>query len=81
MPDNSAKKYWEKEVARHLVGRQIRSVRYMTDQEVKDASWFHAAVIIELDDGTVLYPMADDEGNDAGSLGTNNKELQVIPVI
>jgi len=81
MPNNLIKKQWAKEVAKHLVGKQIRSVRYMTNQEVKDASWYHAAIVIELDDKTLLYPMADDEGNDAGALGTNNNELQVIPVI
>jgi hypothetical protein len=37
--------------------------------------------MLELDDGTVLFPASDDEGNDAGALFTANDKLPVIPTI
>ena len=81
MTDEQLKKQWAKEAADKLVGRKIVKVRYMTKKEVEDCGWFNAAVILKLDDGTMLYPMADDEGNNAGSLATTNEDLPVIPVI
>ena len=81
MTDEQLKKQWAKEAADKLVGRRIVAVRFMTKEEVKDCAWFSAAVILKLDDGTMLYPMADDEGNGAGALATTNEVLPVIPVI
>ena len=42
-----------------------------------------AAVVVtyEAEAGTSLVPSMDDEGNDAGALFINNKDLPVIPVI
>jgi hypothetical protein len=51
-----------------LVGRTIKSVRWMLDAEQKKLNWYHAPIVIQLDDGTLLYPSRDDEGNDAGAL-------------
>jgi hypothetical protein len=81
MSDAELKKQWADEVSVKLVGRKIVSVRYMTKEEVKDCAWFNAAVILKLDNGTLLYPMADDEGNNAGALATTHEDLPVIPVI
>lgn len=36
---------------------------------MKTVGWVRAPVVIELDDGTLLIPQSDDEGNDAGALG------------
>ena len=81
MTNEHLKKQWVDEVSAKLVGRKIVKVRYMSKDEVKDYGWYNAAVLIKLDDGTTLYPMSDDEGNNAGSLATTNKDLPVIPVI
>jgi hypothetical protein len=81
MSDAELKKQWADEVSAKLVGRKIVSVRYMTKEEVKDCAWFNSAVILKLDDGTLLYPMADDEGNNAGALATSDEALPLIPVI
>lgn len=81
MTDEQLKKQWSREVADKLVGRKIVGVRYMTADEVKDCGWFNAAILIKLDDGTLLYPQSDDEGNAAGAIATTNEELPVIPVI
>ena len=35
---------------------------------------------IHLDNGTILSPSQDDEGNDAGAIFTNLKDLPCIPV-
>ena len=42
--------------------------------------WFHSAINIHLDNGFILSPMQDDEGNGAGAMCTNIKDLQTIPV-
>ena len=78
MTDEQLKKQWADEVSAKLIGRRIVKVRYMSKAEVKDCGWFNAAVIIKLDDGTLLYPMADDEGNSAGAIATTHEDLPVI---
>lgn len=58
---------WSK-VFQPLVGRTIRAIRYMTEVEAGDMDWHDAPIVIQLDDGTFLWPSADDEGNGAGAL-------------
>ena len=75
---------WIKQISDVLVGKTITAVSYMTAAECKDLGWFARAVIIEIQDKkgnkTYLYPMSDDEGNDAGAMGTSDPKLSVIPV-
>lgn len=59
------------EIAPLLVGKTIKSVRYMTDDEVENSMWYAAALVIEFTDGSWIMPMADDEGNNAGAIGTS----------
>lgn len=51
-----------------LVGRTIVGVRYLDDAEVTQLGLAHHPVCLQLDDGALLWPIADDEGNDAGAL-------------
>ena len=51
-----------------LVGRTIVGVRYLDASEVNLLGIVHHPVCLQLDDGALLWPMADDEGNDAGAL-------------
>jgi hypothetical protein len=51
-----------------LVGRTIVAVRHLDTGEVKTLGIAHQPVCLQLDDGALLWPMADDEGNDAGVL-------------
>lgn len=56
-----------------LTGLTIVDVRAMTDEELEREGWQmpqlqQAPVALELDDGTVLYPSRDPEGNGPGSL-------------
>lgn len=72
---------WKKRVAEKLVGKTIKSVRYMTEKEMNSFMWYNRGIVITLSDGHSIYPMADDEGNDAGAMGTTYKDLGTIPVI
>jgi hypothetical protein len=72
---------WAVKCNKVLKGRTITSVRYMTDDEMNSLGWYSKAIVIQLDDGNLIFPSADDEGNDAGALFTNHEDLPTIPVI
>ena len=73
---------WENKIAKQLVGRKIVEVRYMTPKESKESYWYYQPILLILDDGTVLCPQSDDEGNESGSICViNNEELSTIPVM
>ena len=76
--DNEKK--WLKAINKSLKGRTITEARYMTKNEAKRFNWYKRAVVLQLDDGNILFPSKDDEGNDAGALFTNDKNLPTIPV-
>jgi len=56
------------EASKILLNKKIVQVRYMTDQEQEAFNWHHKAIIMQLEDGTLVFPSRDDEGNDAGAL-------------
>lgn len=51
-----------------LKGRTIVGVRYMDEKDMANCGWDRSAVILVLDDGTIMWPSADDEGNGPGAL-------------
>lgn len=53
---------------KQLVGRRIVLARYMTEDERKALAWSTSVLVLVLDDGTMLFPSRDDEGNDGGAL-------------
>ena len=59
---------WLRFAREHLEGKRIVNVRYMTNEEVKDMGWYRKNIVLVLDDGTMLFPSSDDEGNDVGSI-------------
>jgi hypothetical protein len=61
------RKQWNDQ-AKALIGRRIIEARYLTRTECDQQGWGQSALLIVLDDGTMVFPMADDEGNHAGSL-------------
>ena len=65
---NAQKKRWQATAEKHLLGRKITAVRWMTDRWQHDMGWDNAAAMLLLDDGTLLWPSSDDEGNTAGAL-------------
>mgnify|MGYP003348420471 CR=1 FL=1 len=81
MDDTYLRKKWSKLASDLLVGRKIVKVRYMTNEEQENHMWSRKSVVIHLDNGVIIYPSADDEGNDAGAIFTTQGELSVLPVI
>lgn len=52
-----------------LLGRMITRVRLMTRKEMREKGWGdhgHQPVVIVLEDGSILYPARDPEGNGPG---------------
>ena len=75
---------WQNFTRKLLVGKTVRHVRYMSDDEMKDFMWDKKPVVIIFTDGAMLVPQSDDEGNDGGALFYYNekeKKQEVIPVI
>ena len=72
---------WNELVKKHLVGKKIIDVKWLSPKESeKLMGWSQQPCEIYLDNGTILTPSADDEGNNAGSLFTNIQELPCCPV-
>ena len=72
---------WTGYAAEKLVGRTIKNVRYLSDDEKETLDWDSGSLVIELDDGNSIFPSADDEGNGPGALFTTYDDLPTIPVI
>jgi len=51
-----------------LVGRKIVDIRYMTEDEAEHMMWNKRPLCLILDDGSVIIPQMDDEGNDGGAM-------------
>lgn len=73
---------WTEIAEKRVLGKQIVAVEYMSDQEADNIGWYKRPVAFKLNDGSWLYPQADDEGNDGGAIVYINKEdSEVFPVI
>ena len=76
------KKRWISMAEEAMVGKKIIRVRWLHKPEYEAMGWFRSAIVLQLDDGTLLFPSRDDEGNGAGALfgqGPNGEE-QTWPV-
>lgn len=73
--------HWLKEAKEQLLNRKIVKVRYMTKEEMDGLGWYNRPVVMVLDDGNIIYPSADDEGNNGGALFTCNEANPVLPVL
>lgn len=71
--DNGVVKRWENYATKNLVGRKIVMARYMTEEEAEGMGWYHKPVVLQLDNGSVIYPSMDDEGNNGGALFGNDE--------
>ena len=74
-------KQWGAKATALLVGKTIAGVRYLTDKEREGLGWSKRSLVLILNDGTYLWPSADDEGNNAGSFFTTDSNLLTIPTI
>ena len=50
------------------IGLKIREVRWMTPKEMEAMAWDQEGVVIVLEDGGVIFPSSDPEGNSIGAL-------------
>ena len=76
----SVEQYWTDKIAKHLVGRKIVKVKWLSATETEEIyGWDQQPCEIYLDDGTILTPRSDDEGNESGAIGTNLIDLPIIP--
>ena len=65
-----------------LVGKSIKSIRYMNDAEMEMFGWNSKPIIILLNDNTFVVPQSDDEGNDGGAIALfKNEKFTLIPTI
>lgn len=60
--------YWNTQATRHLLGRKIIGVVYASDEQMADLGVNKRPLLIQLDNGILLWPASDDEGNDAGAI-------------
>ena len=66
--------YWVMYGQKHLVGKEVKRVRYLSESEAEDMGWYKRPLIIEFTDGTLIFPSMDDEGNDGGALFGQTKD-------
>ena len=71
-------KRWTEHAEEWLVGRKIVKVQYMIDSDANHAGWYRRPIMLVLDDGTLIYPQSDDEGNDGGALMCQAKVGKMI---
>ena len=73
---------WEEKARKLFEGKKIVSVRYMTKQEAKENDVKTRPLCFKLNDGTIVIPLSDDEGNNGGAFQTINKEkCFLLPVM
>tara|TARA_Y100000996_G_C22267411_1_gene538549 strand:- start:302 stop:538 length:237 start_codon:yes stop_codon:yes gene_type:complete len=70
--------YWSKKADKLLLNKKIVAVEWMTEGESENLGWGSRPVCLKLDDGTWIFPMRDDEGNDGGALAVG--ESDTLPV-
>ena len=74
-------KFWIDEAKKQLLNRKIVDVRYLTIEEMENLGWYERSVVMVLDDGNMIYPSQDDEGNGAGALFTCDPNQPTLPVL
>ncbi len=74
---------WSKFAEENLLGRTIVGIRYLTDKETEAMDWGRSAIVLVLNDGTLIFPSMDDEGNGAGAIFGRSKDDKefILPVI
>ena len=74
---------WNKKAEKLLKGRTIKKVQYMTKENADIIGWSKRPLLIVLDNDSILYSQADDEGNDGGALYIDNgsEHGNTLPVL
>lgn len=76
-----SKAHWGGMAKSFLVGKKVREVRYMNDEELENLGFETANLVIWFDDGSFLYASMDDEGNDSGVICTSDPKTKCYPSI
>ena len=76
-------KTWTDYAEERLVGKKIKRVRYLTNVEAEGLGWYSRPLVIVLNDGSLILPSMDDEGNNGGALfgQSNQGDDWTFPVI
>jgi len=75
--------FWSEKAHKELTGKKIVRARYLSKEEMQALGWTKSVLVLTLEDGTLLFPSMDDEGNNGGALfgqGPKNEEV-CYPVI
>lgn len=73
---------WTQFAIKKLLGRKVAEVRYLTFDEQQEMEFLDNTLVIFFDDGSFIFPMADDEGNNVGTLaGGLGGDTYIFPVL
>ena len=79
---NATEKRWTDYAKKHLLNRKITAVRYLTKDEAEGLGWYQRSLLLQLDNGTIIFMSKDDEGNDGGALFGQSEDGELtFPVI
>jgi len=73
--------HWCDVAKKLLLNRKIVGVRYLLDEEMELLGWDERSIVLILDDGNMIFPSSDDEGNQAGALFNNNPDQPTLPTL
>ena len=68
-------------ISKHLIGKKIVKVEYLPEEYMEDFMWKKRPITIHLEDGTIITPQSDNQGNDGGTILTSIEEIGTIPTI
>ena len=74
-------KFWIDVAKKQLLNRKIVDVRYLTIEEMENLGWYERCVVMILDDGNMIDPSQDEEGNGAGALYICDPNQPTLPVL
>ena len=63
---------WQKKAEKYLLNKKIVKIEWMSTDEITETMWHNAPICLKLDDGSYIFPLRDDEGNDGGALAHFN---------
>ena len=59
---------WTAKASVALRGKTVKEVRYLSKEEAQSLGWRCRPLVIVENDDSLVFPSADDEGNDGGAL-------------
>ena len=59
---------WMKKAEECLLNRTIVKIEWMSSEETEETLWDNCPICLKLDDGSWIFPLRDDEGNNGGAL-------------